>query len=135
MFLKGDPQGDLSLRKAIRDYLHTARGVNCSPAQIVIGAGNEYLLMLLSQLLGQKTGIAMENPTYGQAFRVLFRHGPSGISGWDGSERLSGFGAFGAFRRGRLCHAVPSIPHGDRDARKAEAGAAFLGRRPSPAGI
>ena len=65
MFLKGDPQGDLSLRKAIRDYLHTARGVNCSPAQIIIGAGNEYLLMLLSQLLGQKTGIAMENPTYG----------------------------------------------------------------------
>ena len=71
MFLKGDPQGDLSLRKAIRDYLHTARGVNCSPAQIIIGAGNEYLLMLLSQLLGQKTGIAMENPTYGQAFRVF----------------------------------------------------------------
>ncbi|MCI9568554.1 MAG: PLP-dependent aminotransferase family protein [Lachnospiraceae bacterium] len=71
VFLKGDPQGDLPLREAIRDYLHAARGVNCHAFQIVVGAGNEYLLMLLSQLLGNTTGIAMENPTYMQAYRVL----------------------------------------------------------------
>ena len=52
LFLKGNPQGDLALREAIRDYLHSARGVRCSLDQIVVGAGNEYLLMLLSQLLG-----------------------------------------------------------------------------------
>lgn len=71
LFLKGDPQGDLPLRMAIRDYLHSARGVNCTVDQIVVGAGNEYLLMLLSQLLGRDAGIAMENPTYEQAYRVL----------------------------------------------------------------
>ena len=71
MFLKGSPQGDLLLREAIRDYLHAARGVNCTADQIIIGAGNEYLLILLSQLLGRETGIAMEDPTYKQAYRVL----------------------------------------------------------------
>ena len=71
MFLKGDPQGDLSLREAIRDYLNSARGVNCRADQIIIGAGNEYLLMLLSQLLGRDAGIAIEDPTYVQAYRVL----------------------------------------------------------------
>lgn len=71
IFLKGDPQGDLPLREAIREYLHGARGVNCTVDQIIVGAGNEYLLMLLSQLLGNHVGIAMENPTYKQAYRVL----------------------------------------------------------------
>lgn len=71
LFLKGEPQGDLILREAIRDYLHAARGVNCDVSQIVIGAGNEYLLMLLSLLIGQNAVIAMENPTYRQAYRVL----------------------------------------------------------------
>lgn len=71
LFLKGDPRGDLPFREAIRDYLHAARGVNCSVEQILVGAGSEYLLMLLSQLLGAETGIAMENPTYRQAYLVL----------------------------------------------------------------
>ncbi len=71
LFLKGEPQGDLILREAIREYLHAARGVNCDVSQIVIGAGNEYLLMLLSQLIGGDAVIAMENPTYRQAYRVL----------------------------------------------------------------
>ncbi|MCI8511940.1 MAG: PLP-dependent aminotransferase family protein [Lachnospiraceae bacterium] len=71
LFLKGDPQGDLPLRLAIRDYLYAARGVSCDASQIVVGAGNEYLLMLLSGLLGRNTGIAMENPTYRQAYQVF----------------------------------------------------------------
>lgn len=71
LFLKGDPQGDLPLREEIRAYLHAARGVNCEVSQIIMGAGNEYLLMLLSGLLGRDAGIAMEDPTYKQAYRVL----------------------------------------------------------------
>lgn len=71
LFLKGDSRGDLPLRAALRDYLHAARGVNCCVEQILVGAGNEYLLMLLSQILGTDTGIAMENPTYRQAYLVL----------------------------------------------------------------
>ena len=56
LFLKGEPQGDLILREAIREYLHAARGVNCDASQIIIGAGNEYLLMLLSQLHRKRCG-------------------------------------------------------------------------------
>lgn len=75
MFAAGDTQGELALRMAIGDYLHAARGVNCSPEQIIIGAGNEYLLLLLSRLLGRETSIAMENPTYKQAYRVFCGQG------------------------------------------------------------
>ncbi len=71
MFAVGNAQGEYSLRQAIRDYLHSARGVHCRPEQILVGAGSEYLLMLLSQLVGRNTGIALENPTYKQAFRVF----------------------------------------------------------------
>lgn len=70
-FHSGDPQGEPGFREAIRRYLHSARGVNCTSDQIVIGAGSEYLLMLLSQILGREHRIAMENPTYKQAYRVL----------------------------------------------------------------
>lgn len=71
LFELGDPRGDNTLREIICQYLHQARGVNCSPEQIIIGAGNEYLLMRLSQLLPNSCQIAMENPTYRQAYRIL----------------------------------------------------------------
>ncbi len=71
MFHSGNHQGEPGLREAIRSYLHSARGVNCSPEQIIVGAGSEYLLMLLYQILGTKPVIAMENPTYKQAYRVF----------------------------------------------------------------
>lgn len=75
MFLTGSPQGEPVLREAIRSYLHSARGVNCSAAQIIVGAGSEYLLMLLYQILGKHHTVAMENPTYKQAYRVLYSLG------------------------------------------------------------
>lgn len=71
IFELGDPRGDDTLREAICQYLHHARGVSCSPEQLIIGAGNEYLLMRLSQLLPQGCRIAMEDPTYRQAYRVF----------------------------------------------------------------
>ena len=70
-FHSGNSQGEPGFREAIRGYLHSARGVNCSADQIIIGAGSEYLLMLLSQVLGSGRMIAMENPTYKQAYRVF----------------------------------------------------------------
>lgn len=71
MFALGDAQGDLELRTTISRYLHSARGVSCNPGQVIIGAGNEYLLMLLEKILGRHVPIAMENPTYGRACRVF----------------------------------------------------------------
>lgn len=71
LFALGEPQGDYDLRQTISRYLHSARGVNCMPEQIVVGAGNDYLLMILEKLLGEDAGIAMENPTYKRAFRIF----------------------------------------------------------------
>ena len=52
-------------------YLYQARGVNAHPDQIIIGAGNDYLLMLLSTVIGQNHKVALENPTYKQAYRLF----------------------------------------------------------------
>ena len=52
LFRRGDPQGDPELRTTIAHYLHLSRGCHCDPEQIVIGAGNDYLMMLLGVLLG-----------------------------------------------------------------------------------
>ena len=63
--------GDINLRRAICDYLYRARNVNCVPEQIVLGAGNEYLQILLSQILGTTESVAIESPTYMQAYRTF----------------------------------------------------------------
>lgn len=71
LFSRGEPQGDGDLRLTISRYLHSSRGVNCSPEQIIVGAGNDYLLMLLEKILGRHVGIAMENPTYMRTWRIF----------------------------------------------------------------
>lgn len=77
IFSLGNPQGDISLRQTICRYLHSFRGVNCSPKQIIIGAGNDYLLMLLEQILGRERVMAIENPTYPRAYRIFCSGGYS----------------------------------------------------------
>lgn len=72
LFAPGHPQGEPALRETISRYLHQSRGVSCDPENIIIGAGNEYLLMLLAQIIGDDAVYAMENPTYTQAYRILF---------------------------------------------------------------
>lgn len=71
LFTLGEPQGDRSLRETICRYLHASRGVSCTPEQVVVGAGNDYLLMLLYHILGEGRRIAMENPTYPKAYRIF----------------------------------------------------------------
>lgn len=71
LFALGDAQGDYELRQTICRYLHSARGVVCMPEQIIVGAGTDYLLMLLEKILGRQIPIAMENPTYQRAYRVF----------------------------------------------------------------
>lgn len=67
LFQLGEPQGEAALRVEIASYLHHARGVNCGANQIIVGAGNDYLLMLLHVILGMDWKIAMDNPTYTSA--------------------------------------------------------------------
>lgn len=61
-------QGLLSLRQALADDLRDYKGMAVSPEQIVLGAGAEYLYLLLAQLLGgasgQETVFAVEDPGY-----------------------------------------------------------------------
>lgn len=71
LFRLGEPQGEYGLRAAICSYLHQARGVNCTPEQMIVGAGNDYLLMLLATVIGQDHKVAFENPTYRQAYRLF----------------------------------------------------------------
>ncbi len=75
LFSAGHPKGDIELRKSLCEYLYEARGVHCSPERIIIGAGNEHLLMLLNHMLGDKPKVAMENPTYIQAYRLFVQNG------------------------------------------------------------
>ena len=73
LFRIGDSQGEYGLRSTICNYLHQARGVNCTPEQIIVGSGNDYLLMMLGNILGKKHRIAVENPTYKRAY-LIFRN-------------------------------------------------------------
>lgn len=71
LFARGGSQGDENLRLTISRYLHSSRGVNCRPEQIIVGAGNDYLLMLLEKILGPHRRVAMENPTYARSYRIF----------------------------------------------------------------
>jgi GntR family transcriptional regulator/MocR family aminotransferase len=73
LFQLGDPKGEWELRESICSYLHQARGVLCKPEQVIIGAGNDYLMLLLSAVLGTNHRLAMETPTYKHAYRI-FEH-------------------------------------------------------------
>ncbi len=68
-------QGVLELRQQICRYLAEFRGIYAIPEQIVIGAGSEYLLMLLIQLLGRNRIYALENPCYPKLNNVFKANG------------------------------------------------------------
>lgn len=70
-------QGLFSLRASIAQYLAQARGVRCRAQQIVIGAGTEHLLQILSYMLDSSWAIALENPVYNKAYHMFSRMGHS----------------------------------------------------------
>lgn len=71
LLLIGDPQGEEVLRKEISKYLFQSRSVRCIPEQIIIGAGIQYLMILLCMLLGKEYAYAIENPGYNSIRNVL----------------------------------------------------------------
>ena len=68
-------QGVLELRQQICKYLAEFRGIYVIPEQVIIGAGSEYLLMLLIQLLGRNRIYALENPCYPKLNNVFKANG------------------------------------------------------------
>ncbi|MBR5272688.1 MAG: PLP-dependent aminotransferase family protein [Clostridia bacterium] len=67
-------QGMPELREEIAKYLGKYRGIDAKSDNIIIGAGTEYLLGLLSQLL-PKAVFAVENPGYKKLSLVLNANG------------------------------------------------------------
>ena len=57
-------QGALALRVQLAEYLHSFRGMQVSPEQIVVAAGSQVLDNLIVQLLGRECGYAVETPGY-----------------------------------------------------------------------
>lgn len=56
--------GVYELRKAIADYLAHNRAMQVDPAQIIVGAGTEYLYGRLLQMFGPACTFAIEEPGY-----------------------------------------------------------------------
>ena len=57
-------QGALALRTQLAEYLHSFRGMQVRPEQIVVAAGSQVLDNLIVQLLGRERGYAVETPGY-----------------------------------------------------------------------
>lgn len=57
-------QGALALRIQLAEYLHSFRGMQVRPEQIVVAAGSQVLDNLIVQLLGRGRGYAVETPGY-----------------------------------------------------------------------
>lgn len=68
-------QGDYNLRESISNYLHYSRGVKSTPEQIVVGAGTEYLIQLIIQMLGRDNKYGMESPGYFKIYRICKNFG------------------------------------------------------------
>jgi len=68
-------QGLLSLRQAIADDLQAFKGMSVLPEQIVVGAGAEYLYLLLAQLFGPGAVFAVEDPGYPKIRQVYQKYG------------------------------------------------------------
>lgn len=68
------PQGDPRLREQIAIYLNSYRGMEVSPSQVIIGAGTEFLLGLLVELLNRPS-FAHESPCYPKIPKILQNRG------------------------------------------------------------
>lgn len=71
LFYIGNPQGEENLREQIAVHIYASRGVRCSADQIVIGAGTQALIGLLSMIIGNEHIYALENPGFHRARIVL----------------------------------------------------------------
>lgn len=100
-----DPQGDLDLRSALQGYLWRARGIACSPDDIVIVNGSQQGLDLCARLLlDPGDPFLIENPGY-----VLARHAFAAAGGLAVPIPVDGEGiCTDALPAGRLVYVTPS---------------------------
>ncbi len=70
LLARTDPQGAWELRVELASYMARNRGMRVDPAQIIVGAGAEYLYSLLGQLFPTQSVIAVEDPGYEKIAKV-----------------------------------------------------------------
>lgn len=78
LFLYGNPAGYLPLREALHQYLTQARGVSCSPEEIIITNGSQQSLDLVSKVIfdwGDK--VIFEDPGHPGAKAAFISNGVS----------------------------------------------------------
>ena len=69
---RGDPRGYRPLREAVAGYLGSARGVACTPDQVIVTAGTQQAIEIIAKLLlAPGDTVYMEDPGYTPA-RILF---------------------------------------------------------------
>ena len=71
LFNSGDKRGDDGLREQLAVFLQKSRGVKADKSRIILGAGNENLLMLIKLLLPGNVIFAVENPVYKKSYDIL----------------------------------------------------------------
>lgn len=74
-FRQSPPKGDQALRESVAQYLYEARGIQAEPERIVIGAGTDNLLHILSYIFDSAYTFALENPVYNKAYHIFVRMG------------------------------------------------------------
>ena len=73
-------QGSHELRRAIADHLAQFRGMSVDPANILVGAGTDFLYNLLIQLLGRDKIYAVEEPGYDKIRKIYAAGGVACVS-------------------------------------------------------
>lgn len=73
-------QGYPELRQAIADHLSAFRNMQVNPANILIGAGTDFLYNLLIQLLGRDQIYAVEEPGYRKIRQIYHAGGVTCVS-------------------------------------------------------
>ncbi|MGM9937752.1 MAG: PLP-dependent aminotransferase family protein [Candidatus Ornithomonoglobus sp.] len=67
--------GEFHFRNELSKYLYSCRDIKCSPSQIIVGAGAEYLLTSLSAIFPPDMGYILENPCDTHFYHALSSYG------------------------------------------------------------
>lgn len=74
LLIKPSCEGIYELRQSIAEHLKAFRGVSVSPEQIIVGAGTEYLYMLIIMLFDRRSVYALEDPGYRKISDIYKSH-------------------------------------------------------------
>jgi GntR family transcriptional regulator/MocR family aminotransferase len=95
IFTGGSLQGEKLLREEIADFVNTMRGGNTDPAQVIVGAGVQYLLGILIGIIKENYNtVAVEDPGFKKAefifedYMFNIRHIPITDNGFPVEELL-----------------------------------------------